>query len=191
MPPAPPPTPPPAPPVAEPAEDRPRKPRRRWWTRKRVLIPLGLLTAVVLLANRGDSNPRAGSGSQLGTPVRDGNIEFVVSSVRCGVPQVGTELVKRTASGQYCLADVRATNVKRDPRTLYEPFQKLVDSAGRKHSADITMRVVFRDQTIWDKIQPGQQVRGTMVFDIPKNVTATTLELHDGIASGGATVRVT
>jgi hypothetical protein len=30
-----------------------------------------------------------------------------------------------------------------------------------------------------------------MVFDIPKNVTATTLELHDGIASGGATVRVT
>jgi len=126
----------------------------------------------------------------LGLPVRDGNIQFVVSSVRCGVPEVGSGLVKRTASGQFCLADVRATNVKRDARTLYEPFQKLVDSAGRKHSADITMRVVFRDQTIWDKIQPGEQVRGTMVFDIPKNVSATALELHDGIASGGVTVRV-
>ena len=106
------------------------------------------------------------------------------------MPEVGSGLVKRTASGQFCLADVRATNVKRDARTLYEPFQKLVDSAGRKHSADITMRVVFRDQTIWDKIQPGEQVRGTMVFDIPKNVSATALELHDGIASGGVTVRV-
>jgi hypothetical protein len=191
MPPTPPPTPPPtAKPAAEPAEERPRKRRRRWWTRKRVLIPLGLLALVVLLANRGDSTPPPTYGSQLGTPVRDGNLEFVVSSVRCGVPQVGSGLVKRTASGQYCLADVRATNVKDDARTLYEPFQKLIDSAGHKHSADITMRVVFRDQTIWDKIEPGQQVRGTMVFDIPKNVSATVLELHDGIASGGVTVRI-
>jgi hypothetical protein len=185
-PPTPPPTPPPAAPVAKPEERR----RRRWWTRKRMLIPLGLLAVVVLLVNRGDSTAPPASGSQLGTPVRDGNLEFVVSSVRCGVPQVGSGLVKRTADGQYCLADVRATNVKNDARTLYEPFQKLVDSAGHKHSADLTMRVVFRDQTIWDKIQPGQRVRGTMVFDIPKNVSATALELHDGVASGGVTVRI-
>jgi eukaryotic-like serine/threonine-protein kinase len=196
MPPTPAPTPPPTakpqtePPTAKPAEERPRKRRRRWWTRKRVLVPLGLLVAVVLLANRDDTTRPPASGSQLGMPVRDGNVQFVVSSVRCGVPEVGSGLVKRTASGQFCLADVRATNVKRDARTLYEPFQKLVDSAGRTHSADITMRVVFRDQTIWDKIQPGEQVRGTMVFDIPKNVSATALELHDGIASGGVTVRV-
>jgi uncharacterized protein DUF4352 len=155
-----------------------------------VLLPLGLLAVVVLLANRGDTTRPPGSGSQLGTPVRDGNLQFVVSSVRCGVAQVGSGLVTRTADGQYCLADVRATNVKNDARTLYEPFQKLVDSAGHKHSADVTMRVVFRDQTIWDKIQPGEQVRGTMVFDIPKDVTATALELHDGIASGGVTVRI-
>ncbi len=190
MPPEPPPTPPPTPPVADPADEQPRKRRRRWWARKRVLIPLGLLAVVVLLANRGDSTTPPRSGSQLGTPVRDGNLEFVVSSLRCGVPQVGSGLVKRTAGGQYCLANVRATNVKDDARTLYEPFQKLVDSAGHKHSADLTMRVVFRDQTIWDKIEPGQQVRGTMVFDIPKNVSAVALELHDGIASGGVTVRI-
>jgi hypothetical protein len=186
MPPAAPPTPPPA---VKRVEERPRK-RRRWWRRKRLLIPFGLLAVVVLLANRGDSTPPWASGSQLGTPVRDGNVEFVVSSVRCGVPEVGSGLVRRTAGGQYCLADVRATNVKDDARTLYEPFQKLLDSAGHKHSADVTMRVVFRDQTIWDKIQPGQQVRGTMVFDIPRNVSATALELHDGIASGGVTVRI-
>jgi hypothetical protein len=170
------------------AEERPR--RRRWWRRKRVLVPLGLLVAVVLLANRDGSTRPPATGSQLGAPVRDGNLEFVVSGVRCGVPEVGSGLLKRTADGQYCLADVRATNVKDDSRTLYEPFQKLVDSAGHKHNADIAMRVVFRDQTLWDKIQPGQRVRGTMVFDIPKDVTATALELHDGIASGGVTVRL-
>ena len=129
-------------------------------------------------------------GNQIGTPVRDGNLEFTVSRIHCGEHQVGTGLVKRTAAGQYCLVEVKVKNVKTDARTLYEPFQKLVDSAGNKHSADITMRVVFRDQTIWDKIEPGQQVRGTMVFDIPKDVSATSLELHDGIASGGVTVRI-
>jgi hypothetical protein len=29
-----------------------------------------------------------------------------------------------------------------------------------------------------------------MVFDIPRDVTARALELHDGIASGGVTVRL-
>jgi hypothetical protein len=182
--------------VAEPAAPErtpdlpPRRRTKRWWARKRLLVPLTLLAVIVLLSNRADSIPPSQAGSGLGTPVRDGNLEFVVSRVRCGVSQVGSGLLTRTAGGQYCLADVRATNVKRDARTLYEPFQKLVDSAGHKHSADLTMRVVFRDQTLWDKIEPGQQVSGTMVFDIPRDVTARALELHDGIASGGVTVRL-
>jgi hypothetical protein len=142
------------------------------------------------LPNRGDSSQLPASGPQLGAPVRDGNLEFVVSRVQCGFAEVGSGLVKRTAKGQYCLADVRVSNVKDDSRTLYEPFQKLVDSAGNKHSADISMRLVYRDQTLWDKVEPGRQVSGTMVFDIPRDVRAESLELHDGIASGGVTVRL-
>ena len=155
-----------------------------------MLVPLALLAVFVLVTNRDGATPPPTAGSQLGTPVRDGNLEFVVSQVRCGVPEVGNGLVTRTAGGQYCLADVRARNVKDSARTLYEPFEKLVDSAGHKHSADLSMRLVFRDQTLWDRIEPGQQVSGTMVFDIPRDVTATSLELHDGIASGGVTVRL-
>ena len=155
-----------------------------------MLVPLALLAVIVLFATRDGSSPPATAGSELGTPVRDGNLEFVVSQVRCGVPEVGSGLLRRTAGGQYCLADVRARNVKDDARTLYEPFEKLVDSAGHKHSADVSMRLVFRDQTLWDRIDPGQEVSGTMVFDIPPDVTATALELHDGIASGGVTVRL-
>ena len=62
--------------------------------------------------------------------------------------------------------------------------------AGDKHSAAITMRVVYRDQTLWNTVEPGRQVSGTMVFDIPKQVEATALELHDGLVSGGVTVRI-
>ena len=173
---------------APPPAARPR--RRRWYLRKRLVIPLGLLAVIVLLANRGDSTAPPPGGNKLGAPVRDGNLEFVVSDVKCGVREVGSGLVKRTAKGQYCLADVRVKNVKDDARTLYEPFEKLIDSAGDKHGADISMRLVLRDQTLWDKVEPGRQVSGTMVFDIPRDTRPEALELHDGPVSGGVTVRL-
>jgi hypothetical protein len=113
-----------------------------------------------------------------------------VQSLRCGVPTVGSGPLKRTAAGQYCLVRVRATNVKDEARTLYEPVQRLIDSGGEKHRADLTMRVVYRDQTLWDTIEPGAQVAGTMVFDIPVDRTPVALELHDGLVSGGVRVRV-
>lgn len=174
--------------ASPPAPAPPQK--RRWYLRKRLIIPLGLLAVIVLLSNRGDSTRPPAAGNQLGTPVRDGNLEFTVSRVRCGVTEVGSGLVKRTAKGQYCLADVKVRNVKTDARRLYEPFQKLVDSAGEKHGAEISMRLVLRDQTLWDKVEPGRQVSGTMVFDIPRDAKPESLELHDGIASGGVTVRL-
>jgi len=182
--------PPPPPPPETVSVDPPRPRRRRRFLRKRVLIPVGLLVGLSLLASPGDTPTAPASGSQLGTPVRDGNLEFVVRSVSCGVPTVGSGPFRRTAAGQYCLAQVQVTNVKNEARTLYEPVQRLIDSAGDKHRADLTMRVIYRDQTLWDKIEPGTRVAGTMVFDIPAGRTPVALELHDGVVSGGVKVRV-
>lgn len=167
---------------------QPRPKRRRWFLRKRLLVPLGLLALFAVLAPRAGGSPPATAGSQLNEPVRDGNLEFVVSRVRCGVDQIGTGVLKRSPKGQFCLVDVKVTNVKDDARTLYEPFQKLVDTAGDKHGADIAARFVYRDQNLWDKVQPGKRVSGTMVFDIPADARPQRLELHDGPISGGVAV---
>ena len=167
----------------------PRRRKRRWYTRKRLVIPLGLLAVIVLLSNRDGSTPPPARRADR-APVRDGNLEFVVTGVRCGVPQVGTGLITRTAKGQYCLADVRVRNVKDSSRILFESYEKLVDSAGDQHNADISMRVIYGTRRSGTKIEPGQQVRGTMVFDIPRGTRAERLELHDGPASGGVTVRL-
>jgi hypothetical protein len=167
---------------------QPRPKRRRWFLRKRLLLPLGLLALFAVLAPRSSPTPPDTGGSQVGLAVRDGNLEFVVRRVRCGIDQVGTGVLERHPNGQFCLVDVTVTNVKDDARTLYEPFQKLVDSAGDKHGADIAVRVIYRDQNLWDKVQPGKQVAGTMVFDIPKETKPDRLEFHDGPVSGGVAV---
>jgi hypothetical protein len=204
MPPAPAPAPAPAPTAAPAAAPKrrfglrrpetvdvtpPRPRRRRWWLRKRLLLPIGLVALAAFLAP-GESTTPPASGSQLGTAVRDGQLEFVVRKVSCGVPSVGSGLVKRTAKGQFCLVDLTVTNVKGSGRQLFEPFQKLVDDGGDKHGADVTARAVYRDQDLWDKVDPGEQVSGRMVFDIPAAATPDHLELHDGPISRGVTVRL-
>jgi len=187
-------TPPPPPPTPPPARtvDPPAKPRRRWWRRKRLLIPLGLLILLALLPDRGDPGP-SGQGARppgLGQPVRDGQLEFVVRDVHCGVRTLGSGPFARAPEGQFCLVRVEVENVKQDARTLFEPVQRLHDSAGEKHGAEVAARLYYRDQTLWDEVRPGESVRGVMVFDIPADRRAVAVELHDGIASGGVTVRL-
>ena len=63
------------------------RPRRRWWRRKRLLIPLALLVLLAFLPER-DPAPAAPEPG-LGEPVRDGQLEFVVRDVRCGVRAAG------------------------------------------------------------------------------------------------------
>jgi hypothetical protein len=143
----------------------------------------------VLLSNRPEpAVPQ--TGPQLGQPVRDGQLEFVVRSVHCGVSQLGSGTLASLPDGQYCLLRVDVTNVKDQSRRLYEPVQKLHDSAGEKHAADLAARLYYPNQTLWEDVPPGRSVGGTMVFDIPADRQAVALELHDGIASGGVTVRL-
>jgi Domain of unknown function (DUF4352) len=40
-------------------------------------------------------------------------------------------------------------------------------------------------------LNPGQRLEGTLAYDIPRSVTPSRVELHDGLFSGGATVEVT
>ncbi|MFL6130498.1 MAG: DUF4352 domain-containing protein, partial [Mycobacteriales bacterium] len=178
---------PPVPPPT-PAPDTRTRRRRPWYRRKRLLLPVSLVLLLVLLSNRPE--PAVQTGPQLGQPVRDGQLEFVVRSVRCGVGQLGSGTLSSLPDGQYCLLRVDVTNVKDQSRRLYEPVQKLRDSAGEKHAADFGARLYFPEQTLWDEIPPGELVSGTMVFDIPADRQAVALELHDGIASGGVVVRL-
>jgi Domain of unknown function (DUF4352) len=148
----------------------------------------------VLPREGGRGSPSGGTGdraaSDLGRPVRDGQLEFVVGDWKCGVQRLGSGPLARTPRGTFCLAQVRVRNIGDSARTLFEPFQKLRDSADRTHGADFAARFYFPGQTLWNEVRPGGSVAGTMVFDLPAGAEAVGLELHDGIASGGVEVRL-
>jgi hypothetical protein len=187
---------------------------RRWYRKKRYLVGLGLLVLILIaVALRDDSGaaghrpgsastgPGSGSGPEvtdrpaaappahgLNVPVRDGKLEFTVRSWKCGVNKLGSGRLKRSASGQYCLADVQARNVGNASRTLAEWYEKVVDANGDTHGADFGARFFLPRQTLWDAVDPGGTVHGTLAFDIPPDARPSRLELHDGPVSGGVSV---
>jgi len=127
----------------------------------------------------------------VGDAVRDGKFEFVVSQVDCTHTTLGQEQFKRTAKGKFCVVSLSARNIGDGAQFFLSYAQKGLDAAGTEYGVDeIADLYVNKDtKTFVDRVTPGERVAGRIVFDIPKAVTLTTLELHDSLLSGGVKVR--
>jgi len=134
-------------------------------------------------------NPDTAKG-KVGEAVRDGKFEFTVKSVKCGVDKVGSDYTEEKAQGQFCLVSVKVKNIGDEARYFSDSDQKAYDAAGTKYSADTGAGIYANSDadTFLNQINPGNQISGVVVFDIPKDVSLTTVELHGSAFSGGVTV---
>jgi hypothetical protein len=169
-----------------------------------------LLTAAVALgcgaANGGDnatgSGTSASSGksetktpktAKIGQPARDGKFEFTVQKVKCGVNEVGPSGFGQHAQGQFCLITLKVANIGKEAQSFSDSDQKAFSSDGTQFSSDSGAAIyVNKDaDTLFNQINPGNNITGVIVFDIPKAAKLTKLELHDSPFSGGVTVQLT
>jgi eukaryotic-like serine/threonine-protein kinase len=183
---------PPAPPPGVPpqawAEPRPVPRRRRWG--RRLLVAAGLLLVLATLSALQDRERQTASGPPgVGDPVRDGQFEFVVRSVRCGVESVGQRLTHKRALEQFCLVALEVENTGREGRTFAGGHQYLFDRAGKRHDPDLDATVRHGGgRLLATQLNPGQRLAGTLVYDVPDPVQLARLELHDAALSGGVEV---
>ncbi|PWU48052.1 DUF4352 domain-containing protein [Micromonospora globispora] len=138
-------------------------------------------------AAKGEDKPKT---AKIGQPARDGKFEFTVKSSKCGVAKVGTSMIGDKAQGQFCLITVNVKNIGKEAQTLDGSSQKALAADGTEYSSDSEAGLYANKDgsTFFEDINPGNQVTGVFVFDIPKNVKLTKLELHDSMFSGGVTV---
>ena len=143
-------------------------------------------------SNQSSNSSQSAEVAKIGTPVRDGKFEFTVKSLECGKTSVGTnQYLTKTAQGQYCLLNVTVKNIGNEKQSLLSSDQKLL-KGDIEYSADDTATLYQAPQgTSWyNDINPGNSVEGTIVFDVPKDVTPTVAELHDSAFSGGVKVNL-
>lgn len=209
--------------VITPQQEAPTK--RRWYTKKRFIIPLALLFIIVAwnaingspnstpasqTAGKaaaegkaaGDDKAQAAQNSEpnekgdpqvagLGDAVRDGDFEFIVSKVSCGKTTIGESYLNTKAQGQFCLASLTVKNTSDKANSMSGEYVKAKDAQGREFSADTGAAIYLKDsKAILEEINPGNTMKGTVIFDVPKNTKITELELHDSPFSGGVTVKV-
>jgi predicted Ser/Thr protein kinase len=171
-----------APPGGWPAA-RQVRPRRRWWRRKRVLIPLALLLLLVL----GDriEEARRQAPATMGAPAQDGAFSFVVTGLSCGQPVLG----QTEAQGQFCVVDLQVSNVGDEARTLDLGAQELLDDEGNVYSPDAGAAFGLDNALgLWTQINPGNDVAGAIVYDVPEDRPPARMELHDSPFSRGVLV---
>jgi len=127
----------------------------------------------------------------LNQPARDGKFEFVVTGMDCSKTKIGDQYLNQTAQGKYCLVSLKVTNIGNEAQAFFGANQTALDAQGRKFEPDSAAVLYLKDsKSLFEKINPGNSVNGTIAFDIPKDAAIVEVELHDSVFSGGVKVRV-
>lgn len=185
-------------------------PKKGWFARHKVLtglLAIALLGIVIgalgggggkvadsatVAPAGGSAGVAAGDGTpaaKVGSAVRDGNFEFTVTKVQRGVASVGSDIVGEKAQGQFVLIHVTVRNIGAESQLLMDSAQTVRDVQGRKFSPDTVAALSIKDNDVFvNEINPGNTVKGVLVFDMPKNTAPASIELHDSAFSGGVTV---
>jgi hypothetical protein len=141
-------------------------------------------------AKKGNPKPAKPKAPGLNTLVRDGKFEFAVTGMDCSKSTLGEDFMTKKAQGKFCVVDVTVRNIGKEAQMFAGFSQKAFDAAGSEFTNDGAAEFYANDnnETFLNEINPGNQVKGRIVFDVPKGTTLTTLELHDSAFSGGVKV---
>ena len=143
--------------------------------------------------NQQKNQTKTATVAKLNEPARDGKFEFTVKSVTCGKATVGAnEYLKKTAQGQYCEVSLSVKNIGNEAQQFFSMNQALYNASNQKYSADdqATAYMSANGDAWINQINPGNSVDGIVVFDLPKDQTPTTAELHDSAYSSGVKVNL-
>lgn len=185
--------------------------KKNWFMKHKVLTIIGALLILGIvggaasgnkqqpLSNNNSSSSSSSSSqtktqeiAKIGSTAVDGKFTFTVKGITCGKTSVGTnQYLTKDAQGQFCLLDITVKNTGDESQSLLSSNQKLFNTDGKQYSADDTATMYASSDgtgSWYNNINPGNSVEGTIVFDIPKDQTPVTAELHDSALSSGVKV---
>lgn len=121
---------------------------------------------------------------KVGQPVRGGDFEFTVHSSKCGITEVGNEFLNHKPQGTFCRIDVSVKNVTKKAHLFHaDGTVKAKDKDGTEFSADGEAGIYGNKEGagFLDEINPGNQVRAFVYFDVPKGTKLATITLDAGL----------
>lgn len=124
-------------------------------------------------------------------PVVDDVFEFTVTGIEQGLSEVGSEdvLKKQAEEGEFVVIDLTVTNIGSEISLFSDSLQRLIDTDGNEHSASSSAGIYFEGNNFTlTAVNPGDQIQGKVVFDVPVGTEAAKLVLHGSTSSEGVEV---
>ncbi|WP_213013550.1 DUF4352 domain-containing protein, partial [Paractinoplanes toevensis] len=127
---------------------------------------------------------------QLGKPIVDGKFQFTVTGMRCGLDQVGSEPVSDRAQGEFCLVSITVKNTAGTAETFLDSSQQATDASGNVYSVDSGAGIFANGESsvFLEQINPGNSVKGKLVFDVPVGTKLTSVVLHESMFTAGVKI---
>jgi len=135
--------------------------------------------------------PKAEPG--IGTKVRDGKFEFVVSKVeRPGKTITGEFGTTEKAQGEFVIVRVNISNIGDEAQMLMSSGQVLFNDKGQKFEpSSAILSLKDSSKFFFKNINPGNTVTGApLLFDVAPGTKVASIELHDSILSDGVKVKL-
>lgn len=140
-------------------------------------------------ASAGQKAKKTSKTAGIGQPAKDGKFTFTVTKVTTR-SKVGNEFLGKTAQGKFVVVYVTVANHADEPQSFFGDNQKLL-AGGKTYSASTEAAMyVESSASLYEEINPGNKVRGIVLFDVPKTVTPSVVQLHDSAFSGGVRVNL-
>lgn len=194
------------PPQGPPPPTGPQR-KKNFFARHKFLTTLLIIAVIVIIASiassgggeepPGDSKPAPTSptGSDeapgIGAAANDGQFQFTVTKMETGIESVGSAYLGEKAQGQFVILHMTVKNTGDEAQYFSESEQVLTDAQGRKHKTDSAASLYYEDKNdlaLGEEINPGNEVSGVLIYDIPKDAKPVSVELHDSAFSDGVTV---
>jgi hypothetical protein len=161
-----------------------------------VLGCVGLFTLVLggtaKVASDLDDNQKGNNAvaGQMNKASVDGKFQFTVTGMQCGVDSVGPDGFGEKAQGEFCLVSVQVKNVGKSAEVFNDFSQKGYEADGTEFSVDSGAGIyVNKDSsTFLESINPGNTVKGKLVFDVPKGAKLASVVLHESEFTAGVKV---
>lgn len=131
----------------------------------------------------------SGTSAKVGDPVKDGKFTFTVLSTSTRT-RVGDQYLGKKAQGRFLVVKIKVKNHGDEPQGLTDTAQELYGPGGKKYEADSEAAIYANEQNqvLYNDINPGNTVKGLLLFDVPKRFEPTKIVLHDSPFSDGVTV---
>lgn len=151
------------------------------------IVALACCTGMIATRFSGANDVPRAETSTVNEPVSDEHFDFLVSGQRCGP----TVLAGRNPQGQFCVISLRIRNTGDKAFAFRLAEQRARNAQGQVYEVDreASRLANIGNDAFLAKVNPGNAVRGVIVFDIPADQHITELELHDAALSTGVIVR--